>query len=45
MEAAVQHAAAVHNEEDTPELRDYIRKMMQDVGQQDPASRKPPHAA
>jgi predicted small metal-binding protein len=28
LEAAVQHAIAVHNEKDTPELREGIRKMM-----------------
>jgi predicted small metal-binding protein len=31
MEAAVQHASAVHNEEDTPELREQIRTAMKDT--------------
>ncbi len=45
MEAAVQHAATVHQEEDTPELREYIHQMMQDVGQEEPLARKDSHAA
>jgi predicted small metal-binding protein len=28
LEAAVQHAVSVHHEEDTPELRDALRKLM-----------------
>jgi predicted small metal-binding protein len=28
LEAAVQHAVSVHNERDTPELRDELRKLM-----------------
>jgi predicted small metal-binding protein len=28
MEAAIQHAVAVHGEKDTPELRDEIRKLI-----------------
>lgn len=27
LEAAVQHAVAVHNHQDTPELRDQLRKL------------------
>lgn len=30
LEAAVQHAVAVHNHQDTPELREQIRAAMQD---------------
>lgn len=28
LEAAVQHAVSVHHEQDTPELRDALRKLM-----------------
>lgn len=28
LEAAIQHAVAVHNEQDTPELRSEIRKLI-----------------
>ena len=45
MEAAVQHAATVHQEPDTPELREYIRNMMQDAGQEEAVARKDSHAA
>ena len=30
VEAAVQHAVAVHDHQDTPELRDQIRNMIKD---------------
>jgi predicted small metal-binding protein len=30
LEAAVQHAVAVHKHQDTPELRDQIRRMIKD---------------
>jgi predicted small metal-binding protein len=30
VEAAVQHAVAVHDHQDTPELRDQIRSMIKD---------------
>jgi len=30
IEAAVQHAVAVHEHQDTPELREQIRSMLQD---------------
>jgi predicted small metal-binding protein len=30
LEAAVQHAVAVHKHRDTPELRDQIRRMIKD---------------
>jgi predicted small metal-binding protein len=32
LEAAVQHAVAVHDEEDSPELRREIRKLFKDSG-------------
>jgi predicted small metal-binding protein len=31
VEAAVQHAVAVHSHEDTPELRDMVRQGMKDM--------------
>lgn len=31
LEAAVQHAVSVHNERDTPELRDELRKLMKEM--------------
>jgi len=31
IEAAVQHAVAVHSHEDTPELRDMVRQGMKDT--------------
>jgi len=31
LEAAVQHAVSVHNERDTPELRDQLRKLMKEM--------------
>ena len=31
LEAAVQHAVSVHNHQDTPELRDQLRKMFKEM--------------
>lgn len=31
LEAAVQHAVSVHNERDTPELRDELRRLMKEM--------------
>ncbi|MDP1644834.1 MAG: DUF1059 domain-containing protein [Thiobacillus sp.] len=31
LEAAVQHAVSVHNERDTPELRNELRKLMKEM--------------
>ena len=31
MEAAVQHAVSVHHEQDTPELRNELRKLMKEM--------------
>jgi predicted small metal-binding protein len=45
MEAAVQHAAAVHQLPDTPELRDYIRNAMTEATQGGPTNRQGSQAA
>ena len=45
MEAAVQHAITAHQHQDTPELRDYIRSVMQTATQDEPPIRKNSHAA
>jgi predicted small metal-binding protein len=42
LEAAVQHAVAVHKHQDTPELRDQIRRMIKDVA---PPMESPSRAA
>lgn len=31
LEAAVQHAVSVHNHQDTPELRDQLRKLFKEM--------------
>jgi hypothetical protein len=36
LEAAVQHAVAVHNHSDTPELRDQIKHAMKDAPVESP---------
>ncbi|MGO4174390.1 DUF1059 domain-containing protein [Bosea sp. TAF32] len=42
LEAAVQHAVAVHKHQDTPELRDQIKSVMKDGM---PSERAPERAA
>jgi predicted small metal-binding protein len=45
IETAVQHAITAHQHQDTPELRAYIRSVMQTAPQDEPLTRKDTHAA
>ena len=39
IQAAAEHAASVHGHEDTPELRDQVRGLLEDEGSYQPGSR------